>query len=169
MTSGSLWNYYRNEIDNADDDASGGKSLKCKTKIIGKTEARLDQPSQLGPDDHGNPEPRPYQPLIPPSKTKVVAPLKYLSNFWRSLDLPIANCEIELDLKWIKNCVLIEEDDNISGATFAITSTKLYVPFVTLSINDNIKFIENIKQELKRTISWNKYGPEIIVQLKNNI
>ena len=77
-------------------------------------------------------------------------------------------CEIELGLKWTKNCVLIEEDDNITGATFKITSTKRYAPVVTLSINDNINFLENIKQGFKRTIFWNKYISEIIAQPKNN-
>ena len=47
-----------------------------------------------------------------------------------------------------------------------ITSTKLHVPVVTLSINDNIKFLENIKQGFKRTISWNKYRSEITTQAK---
>ena len=94
--------------------------------------------------------------------------LKYLSIFWRSLDLPLINCEVELDLKWLKNCVLIEEDDHIMGVSFIITSTKLYVPVVTLSINDNIKFLENMKQGFKRTISWNKYRFERTAQPKNN-
>ena len=49
-----------------------------------------------------------------------------------------------------------------------ITSTKLYAPVVTLSVNDNIKFLENIKQGFKRTISWNKYRSEITTQTKNN-
>ena len=84
-----------------------------------------------------------------------------MSNFWRSLDLPFINCEIELNLKWKKDCVLIEEDDNITGVSFAITSTTLYVPVVTLSINDIIKFLENIKQGFERTVSWNKYRSEI--------
>ena len=76
----------------------------------------------------------------------------YRDEVWRSLDLPLINCEIELHLKWTRNCVLIEKDDSITKLT--ITSTKLYVPVVTLSINDNIKFLENIKQGFKRTISW---------------
>ena len=82
-------------------------------------------------------------------------PLKYLWNFWRSLDLPLINCEIELDLSWTKESVLIEHNNNIAGVNFMITSTKIYVSVVTLSIN------ENIKQGFKRTISWNKYRSEI--------
>ena len=49
-----------------------------------------------------------------------------------------------------------------------ITSTKLYVPVVTLPINDNIKFLEKIKQRFKRTISWKKYRSETTTQTKNN-
>ena len=134
MTSASLWNYYRDKIDNVGDNALDGKSFKYKTKIIGKTEARPDRQAQPGPDRDGYPRPQPNQPPILPLNTDVVGPLKYLTNFWRSCDLSLINCEIELDLKWTKNFVLIEEDDNITGATFAITSTKLYVPVVTLSI-----------------------------------
>ena len=53
-----------------------------------------------------------------------------------------------------------------TGATFQINNTKLHAPVVTLSINDNIKFLENIKQGFKRTISWNKYSSEITTQPK---
>ena len=55
-----------------------------------------------------------------------------------------------------------------TSATFQINNAKIYVPVVTFSINDNIKFLENIKQGFKRTISWNKYRPEITTQTKNN-
>ena len=98
---------------------------------------------------------------------EVTIPLKYLSNFWRFLDSALINCEIQLDLSWTKDCVLIEHHNNIAGVSFMITSTKLYVPVVTLSINDNIKFLENIKQGFKRTISWNKYRSEITTKPKN--
>ena len=62
--------------------------------------------------------------------------------------------------------VMIEHYNNITEANFVITSTKLYVPVVTFSINDNIKFLENIKQEFKQTISWNKYRSKITMQTK---
>ena len=72
--------------------------------------------------------------------------LKLLSDFCTFLDLPLINCEIELDLTWTKDCVLIKDHNNITGVIFIITSTKIYVPVVTLSINDNIKFLENITE-----------------------
>ena len=62
----------------------------------------------------------------------------------------------------------MEEDDHITDSSFTNTSTKIYVPVVTLSINNNIKLLENIKQGFKRTISWNKYRSEITVQPKTN-
>ena len=96
------------------------------------------------------------RPQVPTLYIEVTVPLKYLSNFWRSLDLPLINCEIELDLSLTKDCVLIEQNNNITCINFVTkTSTKLYVPVVTLSINDNIKFLENMKQGFKRTLSWN--------------
>ena len=64
--------------------------------------------------------------------------------------MALTNCEIELDLSWSKDCVLIEQNNNITGVNFFITSTKLYVVVVTLSINDNIKFLENMKQGFKK-------------------
>ena len=73
-------------------------------------------------------------------------------------DLPLTNCETELHLSWKKDCVLIEHPNNITGLNFMITSTKLHATVVTWSINDNVKILENIKQEFKRTTSWNKYN-----------
>ena len=78
----------------------------------------------------------------PPVQTlsvEVTIPLKYLSNFWRFLDLPLISYEVELDLSWTKDCVLIEWNNNSTAVNFVITSTKRYVPVVTLSINNNIK------------------------------
>ena len=105
---------------------------------------------------------------MPALNVEVTIPLKYLSNFWKSLDLPLINCETELHLTWTKDCILIEQHNNITGVNFVITSIKLYVPVVTLSVSDNIKFLENIKQGFKRTISWNKDRSEITAQPKNN-
>ena len=78
--------------------------------------------------------------------------------------MPLINCEIELDLSWTKDCVLSELYNNITGATFQINKVKLYVPVVTLSINDNIKFIENIKQGFKKAVFWDKYRSERTAQ-----
>ena len=95
--------------------------------------------------------------------------LKYFDNFWRLFDLSLINCEIELGLSWAKDCVLIEQNNNIAGVNFVITDTKLFVPAVTLLINDNVKYLENIKQGLKRTIFCKKYRSEITAQPKITI
>ena len=76
---------------------------------------------------------------------EVTIPFEYLSNFWRFFDMPLINCETDLDLSWTKSCALIEHHDNIRGVNFMITSIELDVPVVTVSINDNINFLENIK------------------------
>ena len=86
----------------------------------------------------------------------------------RFLDLPLKNCELELDLSWKEHCVLIKHHNNITRVDFVITNTKLYVPLATWCINDNIEFRKNIKHGFKRTISWNKYRSEKTTQTKNN-
>ena len=66
-------------------------------------------------------------------ETKIMVPLKYLNNFWRTLQMPLTNCQIKLILIWSKNCVIVYIDVANQGATFPITETTLYVPVVTLS------------------------------------
>ena len=101
-TSGSLWQYYK---DDPNDNIADSKSFKFKVKITGKT-----------PDD-GNTK-----------DVEIIVPLKYLSNFWRTLEMPLINCEVNLILTWSKNCVI----SSATGETkFAITETRLYVPVVT--------------------------------------
>ena len=112
---------------------------------------------------------------------KIAVSLKYLSNFWRSLIIPLINCEVELILTWFKNCVLIskatrEADynanpvvrkiDNPENVTFQITDTKLYVPVVTFSKENDTKLLEQLKTGFKRTIKWNKYKSQMIIHLK---
>ena len=83
----------------------------------------------------------------------IAVPLKYLSNFWRTLEILLINCKINLILTWSETCVITNSSD--AGA-FVIPDTKLYVPFVTLSANDNAKLLQEFKSFLKRTINWNK-------------
>ena len=112
---------------------------------------------------------------------KVVVPLKHLSNFWRLLDIPLINCEVELILTWFKNCVLIDkstieanyganhvvyEIDNPEDVTFKITDVRLFVPVVTLSKEDDKKLLKQLKTGFKRTIKWNKYNHNCILYLK---
>ena len=107
--------------------------------------------------------------------------MKYLSNFWRIQDIPLINWEINLILTWSENCVItdktrrdacpdanpgVAEINNLTDATFKITGTKLYVPVVTLSTEDDDKLLEQLKLEFKRTIRWDK--SEMTNQTKTN-
>ena len=85
---------------------------------------------------------------------KVVIPLKYLSNFFRSLEMPLTNCEIKLNLTWKKECVL---STGAGEAVFIINDTKLYVPVVTLSKEDNKDFIEQQNKGFQRSVYSNEY------------
>ena len=88
---------------------------------------------------------------------EVMVPLKYLPNFWKALEMPLINCEINLILTWSVTCVIVSSNDANQNATFAITDTKLYVPVVTLSTHENAKLFQQLKSGFKRVINWNKY------------
>ena len=85
---------------------------------------------------------------------EIIVPLKYLSNFWRTLKIPLINCEVNLILAWSSTYVIT----NSTGAgRFTIIDTKLYVLVVTLSTQNNTKLLQQLKSGFKRTINWNKY------------
>ena len=140
-TTGSLWNYYKDEP--RDPLSTNSESFKYKTSITGNT-YNVD----LTIGDGGNPIPNPdYDANKAGTKeTEVVIPLKHLNNFWRSLDILLINCEVELILTWSKNCALADMTVRAAGNNndppaivaptgleFQITDTKLYIPVVTLS------------------------------------
>ena len=137
-TSGSLWQYYK--VD-PNDNIADSESFKYKVKITGKT------------PDNGNTK-----------DVEIIVPLKYLSNFWRTLEMPLINCEVNLILTWSKDCVITSSEDE---GKFAITETKLYVPVVTLSTQDNAKLLQQLKSGFKRTINWNKYQSSIKTYAQN--
>ena len=97
---------------------------------------------------------------------EIILPLKSLSNFWRTLEMPFINCEVNLNLIQSSTCVAI----NYTGAgTFEISDTKLYVLFVTLSTQDRAKLLQQLKSSSKITINWNKYQPDPKTMHKTNI
>ena len=116
-TSESLWGLKRDEtVNNTDmNNDDNAPSFKYKAGLITDTKAG-------GTKD----------------VVKIAVQLKYLSNFWRSLEMPLISCKVELSLKWIENCVLTTVD-NASNATFKINDAKLYVPVFTLSAEENAK------------------------------
>ena len=104
------------------------------------------------------------------NRVKIAVSLKYLSNFWRSLEMPLINCKVELSLNWIDNC-LLNTSANANKAIFKTTDAKLYVPIVTLSIEDNAKLMKQLNEGFKRSINWNKYeviGNKVVEIADNN-
>ena len=96
-------------------------------------------------------------------------PLKYLSNFWKTLEMSLINCEVNLILIWSANCVIVYTNVANQCAKLEITETKLYVSVVTLSTQNNAKLLPQLKSGFKRTINWNKYlaKPELLRQNPN--
>ena len=72
---------------------------------------------------------------------EIIAPLKYSSNFWRTLEMSLIDCKINLILTWSANYVIIYTNVANQDPEFEITETKLYVPVVTLSTDDNAKLL----------------------------
>ena len=157
--------------------SSNYESFKYKTSITGDTYNIHEKIT----DDDGNEVDNPEYDAnkVGKNETEVVIPLKYLSNFWKSLNTPLINWELELILNWSKNCVLADmtvryaqgNNPAIAAPTeseFKITDTKLYVPVVSLSKENDIKLLEQLKSGLKRTTKWNKYRFQMTIQPKNN-
>ena len=124
-TSGSLWQYYKDipavnnnaAVNFADNNLTDSFNFKVKMT------------DQTGNDGTINVE--------------IMVPLKYLSNFWRTLEMSLINCEVNVILTWSVNCVIVSTDVENQIATFAITDTKLYVPVIKSSQQDNAKLLEH--------------------------
>ena len=162
-TTGSLFNYYRDEPKsgaegNLNYAIKDSKSFDYKTSIIGELEDNNTE-----------------------KDTEIAIPLKYLGNFWKNLDIPLINCETSFTLSWYEKCVLTSKAtrkadittatariNNPTNAVFKITKCKLYVPVVTLSAEEDHKLLDQLKPGFKRTIKWNKYMSQMSNQTKNN-
>ena len=127
-TSESLWDFKRDEVVNNADvtNNNNAPSFKYKASIIGNTENNGTK-----------------------NGVKIAVPLKYLSNFWRSLEMPLINCKVELLLKWIENCVLTTAEiganadaTGTDSATLEVIDAELYVAVVILSAEGNVKLVK---------------------------
>ena len=151
-SSGTLYQYKRDEPPEADAvadlTANNSDSLKYKIKLLGNV-------TEVAGDAAG----------VRRLNVKVVVPLKYLSNFFRSLEMSLINCKIKLNLTWEKECVL---STGAGKAVFIINDTKLYVPVVTLSKEDNKDFIEQQNKGFQRSIYWNEYKTKKLNVTVNN-
>ena len=149
-TTGSLWNYYRDEPDN--DEIRDSKSFKYRTSITGNT-----------PNDSDT-----------ITGAEIVITLKHMSDFRKSFKIPLINCEVSLTLIWSKNrvlahstVVLTAQGNNpaiINPKDSKFQRTKLYVPVVTLSKENDKKLLEQLKSALKGTVKWKKYKSQITIQ-----
>ena len=182
-TIGSLYNYYRDELTNDGNDNFANRNVvnseafKYKNKITGNTyNVNSTILNRAGNPRINNPN---YVANNSGKKIKELAiPLKYLGIFWRALNIPLISCEVSLELKWNKNWVITSQQIgvNLDGgntaaptvATFAINDCKLYVPAVTLSKDDEIKLLTNLKSGFKREIIWNKYRSQMTTEAVNN-
>ena len=137
---GSLCQY---DKDDPNDNITQSESFKSKIKITGKTPAA------------GNTK-----------DVEIIAPLKYLKSSWRTLEILLINCEVNLILTWSSTCVI----SYATGETkFKITDTKRYVLIVTLSTQDNAKLLQQLKSGFRRTINWNKYQSDPKTYAQNKI
>ena len=141
--SGSLWKYDRDEqaLTNAGtlhNFLGNSASFKFKQKITGKTD-----------DANGRKD------------VEIIKPLKYSSNFWRTLEVLLIKCEINLILTWSEKCML---SNDTKATTFAITGTKLRVPVALLATKVNAKLLQQLKSGFKRTINWKKYQSKVSIQ-----
>ena len=112
-----------------------------------------------------------------PKNLIFTVPLKYLSNFWRSLEMPLINCKVELKLKWTKYCLLsaagnnnnINENANVNNIIFNIKGTKLYVPVVTLSARDNQNYQNFLAKDLKDQLIGMNIKQKVRIKLQINL
>ena len=152
-TSGSLWQYKKDEPalegnDNIIDfpaNNNNNNSFELKQQIAGQT-------GNGGTKD-----------------VEIMVPLKYLSNFWRTVEMLLINCEISFQLKWSKNCIIVTVTAANQNPRFQIDDTELYVPVITLSTQDNVKLLKQLESVFKRIINWSKYLAKTTNQGQNNL
>ena len=150
-TSGSLWQFKRDGVpaNNLDLTINNSQSFKYKVALVGKKTANHNRKSSV-------------------KDTKIVAPLKYLSNFWRSLEMPLINCKVHLELNWFEDCILSSAGNS---AKSEIIDGKLHVPIVILSNKDSANLTKQLGEGFKRSVYWNNYQtiPAIITEKGTNI
>ena len=121
------------------------QSFKYKAALVGKTANHDDGESSV-------------------KDAKIVVPLKYLSDFWRSLEMPLINCKVYIELNWIEDCILSSVKDS---PKFAIADAKLHVLIVTLSTKDSANLTKQLNEGFKRSVYWNSKPARVIEKEKN--
>ena len=150
---GSSWFYSKDEVTSFINDivnTNSFKSFKYKAILLGKIVA------QLNPDEANG--------IL--RNASIAVPLKYVSNFWRSLETRLIKYKVELKLKWKKRFVLValdvndNADVNSNNTIFTVEDTKLYVPVIKLSAKDNQKLSKLLRKRFGRSVYQNKYKIE---------
>ena len=137
-TSGSLWQYYRDDPN----DIVHSESFKFKINLTGRTPAA------------GNTK-----------NFEIGVPSEYLSNFWRTLEMLLIYCEIYFILTWSVNSAI---SSATGETRLAIAEAKLDVPVVTLPTQGNAKLLEQLRSGFKRRINWNKYQSKVSTERQNH-
>ena len=150
-TSGSLWQFNRDEVPagSADLTIDNSQSFKYKAALLGKTADAVNNTNSSV------------------KEAKIVAPLKYLSNFWRSLEMSLINCKVFLELNWIEDCISSSAGNS---AKFEITDAKLHVSTVTSSTKGSANLTKQSNEGFKRSVYRNSYETilvKVIEQEKN--
>ena len=171
-TSGSLFNYFRDEPNNINTDDANPINISIRNSKSFDNKSGLNDALAGAVNNRNN-----------KNDIETVVPLKHLGNFWRSLNMPLVNSEISLDLKWSNQCVVVGRAyraaqnppdaaipaiNSPTNVTFTITKCKLYVPVVSLLTENENKLFEMLKSGFKRTVRWNKYMSYISNQAKNS-
>ena len=150
-TSGSLWQFKRDEVptNNTELTINNFQLLKYKAALAEKTTNHNDGESSV-------------------KDAKIVVLLKYLSNFWRSLEMPLINCIVHLELNWIEDCILSSAGDS---SKFEITDATLHVPIVTLFTKDSVNLIKQLREGFKRSVYCNNYQtqPAKVIEKGKNL
>ena len=100
-------------------------------------------------------------------EVEIMVSLKFFTNFWKTLEIPLISCEIRLMLNRSKNCFLVTVTAANKHPTLTITNTKLCIPVVNSSTKDNLKLLKQLESGSKITIYWNKYHSKITEQVQN--
>ena len=130
-TPGNLWQLKKKEVpaNNADviidNFIEYSESFEYKAALGGKTANAVNKTNSSVKD------------------ARIIAPLQYLRNFWRSLEMPLINCKIHLELNWIEECNLSSAGNS---GKFETTDVKLHVPIVTLSTKVNVNLTKQVME-----------------------
>ena len=151
-TSGSLCQFKRdkNPANNVDLSVHHSQSFKYKAALVRKTLVTVNNA------------------ISSVKNTKFIVSIKYISNFWRSLEMPMIKCKIHIALNWNEDCILSSDGDSVK---FKIMDAKLDVPIATLFIKGNINLAKQLNDGFKRFLYWNNYQtvPAKVIERKKHI